>query len=417
MRIQFAIPKIEPSYNGVFIGGSVNSLLNLCKALRNRKIKIDIVSSMSLKKKENFNKFKPIDAEFKIFKNNARPQSVFFSVIYLVKCIFWAKKKYSKMSFDLIHGHSGYTAYAWITYLLGHIAGCASIHTLYCPIENKKENKSILAYFLSQSFNKYPLRKLCKVVAMSRNIQHSLLEAGVNKSNTLVIPNGIDTEKYKPSLKSRQKIKNLLKVDKNIKIVLFVGNLLNAKGLDIMLEAMAVLIKKKGEVRLIITTELKHIRFQNRWNKLTSKAKTLGIERYIIYLGIVNFMPQLMAASDIVVAPYRNTFGPSDYPLALMEAMSAGACVVGTAVGGIPELIENNVSGRLVKANDVQDLSEALFELLEKEKIRNKMGKMAREKIIDFYSTDKIAHLYLNLYKKTIREYNLKKVDTRSNNL
>ena len=102
-------------------------------------------------------------------------------------------------------------------------------------------------------------------------------------------------------------------------------------------------------------------------------------------------MPQLMAASDIVVAPYRNTIGPSDYPLALMEAMSAGACVVGTEVGGIPELIEDRVTGRLVKSDDVHGLAEVLSELLETPEIRKQMGKKARRRVKNLYSK-KVIH-------------------------
>ena len=75
----------------------------------------------------------------------------------------------------------------------------------------------------------------------------------------------------------------------------------------------------------------------------------------------------------------RNTQGPSDYPLVMMEAMAAGRCVLGTTVGGMPELVTDHVSGRLVPPADDDSLAAALIDLLEDPGLRQTLGAKAQE--------------------------------------
>ena len=402
MKIEMTIPKLEPSEGGIYAGGSLNSLFALCRGLRLSNVNVGIVTSIPSGKMEIFKKNKPVDISYNIFANNARPQSIGFSLIYLLKSVLWTKIKIRRKA-DLVHGHSGYAGYAWVTYLIGLIIRCPRVHTVYCPIDRQKKEGRLLNIFSGASFSRYPLNRMESIIAMSRNVCDSLLQAGVIRSKIIVIPNGIDTERYKPDNYVQVKIRELLGIDKNAKIILFVGNPLPSKGLDVLLEAMASVIDREKKTRLVVALELEQQEFKDRWKELSAKAKTLGLDQYIVRLGIIDFMPKLMAASDIVVAPYRNTIGPSDYPLALMEAMSVGACVVGTEVGGIPELIEDGVTGRLVKSDDVRGLSETLSELLEMPEICKEMGKEARRRVKNFYSIDKLTERHLNLYKAIIK--------------
>jgi glycosyltransferase involved in cell wall biosynthesis len=403
MQIEMTIPKLEPSEEGIYAGGSLNSFFSLCKGLKSSNVGVEIITTIPSRKIAIFKKNKPVDISYNIFSNNARPQSILFSLIYLLKTICWAKRKIRRKA-DLVHGHSGYASYAWVTYFLGLITRCPIVHTVYCPINHQKKQGRLLNFLSGASFSRYPLNKMESIVAMSQNVCDSLLKAGVSRSKIFVIPNGIDTERYRPNSNVQVKIREILGIDNDAKIILFVGNLLASKGFDVLLEAMAYVVTKEAKTRLVVTLELEHHGFKNRWEEYKARANTLGLDRYIQRLGIIDFMPELMAASDIVVAPYRNTIGPSDYPLALMESMSTGTCVVGTRVGGIPELIEDGVTGRLVKSDDVHGLSEVLNELLATPEVCKQMGKNARQRVKNLYSIDKIAGRYLNLYKKIIKK-------------
>lgn len=394
------IPKLEPSKDGVYVGGSVNALLSLISRISPEDAGVELVACMPASKLPFFAQNKPVEIHCSIFSNNRKPQSLQFALTYLAKACLWAMYN-ARGEVDLVHGHSGYAAYAWVTYLLCKIVRCPGLQTVYCPLTKGTGLKGL---FLNTVIARYPLNRMDSIIAMSQNISDSLVAAGVDKNKIRIIPNGIDTERYKPDNNVQIRIRDLLGIEKDTKIILFVGNLSESKGLDVLFEAMPYIVARDKKSRLVVTLELEHEGFKERWQKLIARARTLGFERYIVRLGIIDFMLQLMAASDLVVAPYRNTIGPSDYPLAIMEAMSVGTCVVGTEVGGIPELIEDGVTGRLVKSEDVHGLAEVLSELLKTPEICKQMGKKARRRVKDLYSIDKVAERHLNFYKQIIKD-------------
>ena len=88
-----------------------------------------------------------------------------------------------------------------------------------------------------------------------------------------------------------------------------------------------------------------------------------------------------------------------------MEAMSSGTCVIGTNVGGIPELIENEKDGYLVESENVIELSEAILKALRNPGSRKLMGECARNKIEAQYSIHKVTQNHLELYQQVISSY------------
>ena len=91
------------------------------------------------------------------------------------------------------------------------------------------------------------------------------------------------------------------------------------------------------------------------------------------------------------------------YPLILMEAMSAGKCVIGTNTGGIPELIKNNKNGVLVPPDNKQELANAINNVITSNDLRKKYEKSARDFIIKNYSLDIIKKKHQNIYGKIIK--------------
>ena len=110
-------------------------------------------------------------------------------------------------------------------------------------------------------------------------------------------------------------------------------------------------------------------------------------------------MPELLRAADILVAPFLDSFGPSDYFMAVLEAMASGKPVIVSAVGGMPEGVHDDV-GRLVDPFDTQELSEALIELAEAPQLRDEMGTRAREVCETRFSVETISDEFDSLYQR-----------------
>ena len=101
--------------------------------------------------------------------------------------------------------------------------------------------------------------------------------------------------------------------------------------------------------------------------------------------GQLDIRPALSRAW-VFVMPSRREAAPN----AVLEAMSAELPVVGTRVGGLPELIEDGVTGITVEPRDPRALADALITLLENESLRNSMGKKGREKVLAGHTIDRM---------------------------
>ncbi len=109
-------------------------------------------------------------------------------------------------------------------------------------------------------------------------------------------------------------------------------------------------------------------------------------------------IPDLLAASDIFVLPSRW----EGLPLAIIEAMMAGLPVVATRVGGVPELVEDGVTGFLVPPADPRALAGALQRLLSDDALRRRIGAAGREKALREFRLDRMLRETSRLYEELV---------------
>ena len=105
-------------------------------------------------------------------------------------------------------------------------------------------------------------------------------------------------------------------------VALFVGNLKKNKGLDVLFDALVNLASDYPNLRLLVTTELKHQNFLERKAALENKLIAQGLVDRVVWLGFVDDMIGLLSDVDVVVVPFLfDLKGISDYPLVVLEAM------------------------------------------------------------------------------------------------
>jgi len=129
-------------------------------------------------------------------------------------------------------------------------------------------------------------------------------------------------------------------------------------------------------------------------------ANTHGIARDVLFLGKQNDMSELLAISDILLLPSElESFG-----LVALEAMACEVPVIATRVGGIPEVVSDGVDGFLYDVGDVQAMADGCLSILSNPKLRDSLGKAAREHAIRDFCASKIVLQYEDLYTRTIKE-------------
>lgn len=211
-----------------------------------------------------------------------------------------------------------------------------------------------------------------RILSVSEDLRLHIINLGINENKVIVVPNGVDLEKFKPL--GKENVRNLLNLPVNKNIVLFVGALRTIKGVDFLIEAAKNFVNTNTELYLVG-------RDDGLRKKLLKMAQELRITDFVKFVGPINHddIPLWISASDILVLPSLSEGRPN----VVLEALACEVPVVATDVGGIPELMIDGETGYLVPAKDSRELSKKVNKLLEDVNLREKMGKLGRKSIIE----------------------------------
>lgn len=287
---------------------------------------------------------------------------------------------------DLLHSH-GYKAH-----LYGHFAtrgtNCRTVATCHGH-HTRNSNKGTLCVsgvkvWGYQKIERAVLPRFDRVIAVSDQIGSSLRTAGLQAKKLAVITNGIDVAEFE----SAYPAKDLEELKRGALAIGLVGRLVHGKGHEKLLEsARNILIQCPNTVVFIVGDG-------PRWGVLENLAYELGVARSVFFLGKRTDMPQVYAALDLLVLPSAT----EGMPMAVLEALASKKAVIASNVGGIPEVIHDNKTGRLIKPGDSTALQEAVICLLKNPDLRRCFGTAGNVLVREKYSASHMASKYLAEY-------------------
>ena len=178
------------------------------------------------------------------------------------------------------------------------------------------------------------------------------------------------------------KLREVWGVSENDVVIGFVGRLVEAKGVQFLLRAVAMLRDKVSEnfkLKLIIVGSGRGQRGSNE-EGLKNLVNRLDLEDKVIFVGFEEHPAVFYKAFDIFVLP---SVGLESYPTVVVEAMLAGLPVIGTRRGGTVELVEDGKTGLLVPPGDTEALAKALLQLSQEVDSCEAMGKAGRKKALE----------------------------------
>lgn len=207
-------------------------------------------------------------------------------------------------------------------------------------------------YFLLRNLIVWALRKARKVIAVSQALATRLRELGLSEYKIAVITNGINKTVFKPL--DAWECRKLLGLPFNKKIILFVGALEEVKGVRFLIEAFKNIVKERDDCILVIVGE----------GPLEEQVKrvTKDLVSRVVFCGARKNqeIPLWMNACDVFCLPSIR----EGYPNVLLEALGCSLYLVGTKVGGIPEIINSEERGLLCDQGSVEQITSALKEAL-----------------------------------------------------
>ena len=228
------------------------------------------------------------------------------------------------------------------------------------------------------------IKRLDRAIVVSEQMREELLEAGFEHGRVVVIPNGVDTERF--SLAARVEAGHSSARAQ----VITVARLSDEKGIDVLLDAWKDVAAKMPHARLLIVGHGPRRAFLER------QTDEAGLNGTVRFLGEVTDVVPDLQRSDAFVLPSRS----EGLPNALLQAMAAGLPCIATRVGGVPELIEDRVNGRLVDPEQAGELAEALLWMFQNPVEAARYRAAARRTVEMRFTLERMAESYVNVYKE-----------------
>jgi glycosyltransferase involved in cell wall biosynthesis len=226
-----------------------------------------------------------------------------------------------------------------------------------------------------------------KTITNSSATLKGCLGVGLNHKKLDIIPFGVDTSFYKPL--------NMVK-DEKIFQILSVGYLIERKGFKYLISAVQDVLAAHDNVKLKIVGS------GPQEQQIKNHITDLNLEKYVEIIANISDeeLLKMYNSSDLFVLPsiidsQGNTEGLG---VVLIEAMACKLPVIGSNIGGIPDIINDNETGLLVPQRDVSELSKSIIKLIENPDLRERIANKGYNMIKDNFSWEKIAKDYIDVY-------------------
>ncbi len=355
------------------IGGVANYYFNLCKQLGAQVV----VLTTNLAKQKNIRKLKE-DFDFKIIRKDLLLNLIWPKWILMFWYV-WRVVRQEKIE-TLWVGEilpTGIVVYLLTKFLkLPYIVSCHGMDILQANKikRRKKMAQKILKEAKLITVNSYYTRELVKKMGVADD-KIKVIYPGVLVDNNHLTKNKDIKEKFIRKYDLRDK-----------KIILSVGRLVERKGFDKVIEAMPQVVTKVSKVvYLIAGVGGDELRLKNLSNEVVES---------VVFLGKVSDKEKwvLMDLCDVFITPARkNNEDIEGFGIVYLEANLMGKPVIAGNVGGAREAVIDNKTGLLVNPENINEISQAIIDLLNNQELADKLGKAGYQRVIDKFSWEKIG--------------------------
>jgi glycosyltransferase involved in cell wall biosynthesis len=225
------------------------------------------------------------------------------------------------------------------------------------------------------------------LVVLTKQARQLWLSDGLQNDRISVVFNGIDECRF---LKNEISSINIPSKQRISQIdILQIGSLLKLKGHDLLLEAIAKLIIDKQDVRLFIAGDGPEL------EALTAQAKKLNIADRVYFLGRISNPKILYTSVDLMVLPSRS----EAFPLVLLEAAYFAVPVIATRIGGIPEIIIDGVTGKLIEPDSRDALVDAIKEFIDNPFAARSLAEKSNQQYHQLFQLDAMINSIICIYE------------------
>jgi glycosyltransferase involved in cell wall biosynthesis len=300
---------------------------------------------------------------------------------------------------DVVHTH---TAKAGV---IGRIAAlifnvgrrrsqrCLIVHTFHGHVFEGYFHPAIS--WLIRGFERLLASMSDRIIAISAAQRADLVQrfAIASDAKTVTIPLGLDLRRLLEQTADVPDYRHELSISPDDVVLGFMGRFVPIKDLGTLVMAYAMALRRRGNLQLILAGDGSE---RAALEKLIERA---GISDRVHALSWCRDLPRFYSTIDVAVLSSRN----EGTPVMVIEAMAAGKPVIATAVGGVPDLVHDGVTGVLVPAKNANAFSDAIVRLASDREERSAMGRAARCQVRDRYSDERLVKDLQTLYANALR--------------
>ncbi|MFN0059519.1 MAG: N-acetyl-alpha-D-glucosaminyl L-malate synthase BshA [Planctomycetota bacterium] len=205
-----------------------------------------------------------------------------------------------------------------------------------------------------------------------------------------VIPNFVDTKRYHPDRRNAQLRARYCPPDEAL--VVHVSNFRPVKRVADVIRIFAALTKRRAAKLLMVGSGPERALAE-------SLAKKLGLAKQVHFVGAVPAVEELLAVCDLMLLPSES----ESFGLAALEAMASGVPVIGTASGGLPEVVISGESGYLAKVGDIAEQSARAAEVLCDAELHQRFRRAARARAVEQFEANQVVDVYERYYEEVMQ--------------
>ncbi|MBS1791068.1 MAG: glycosyltransferase, exosortase A system-associated [Acidobacteria bacterium] len=310
------------------------------------------------------------------------------------------KRLATDLNVDVIHAHSP---------SLCGLAAAKAARALKLPVvyelryyeedaavDRGKTRHNSLRYRLGQRAELEALHQADAVTTISQALREDLIRRGISPEKIFVVPNGVDTEMFKPMEPDAELLQQY---DLHNHLVIgFIGSFYFYEGLEVLIDAATILLGQRRDVKLLLVGE-------GEADAMLRQRIPEALREQFIFTGNVphDEIRRYYSVMDMLVYPRKpSRLTELTTPLKPLEAMAMEKVVVGSDVGGMRELLDDGNAGFLVEADDKKALAHRLLRLVESENERITIAKQARMFIARSRDWAHIVKQYVGIYDSVL---------------
>jgi len=235
---------------------------------------------------------------------------------------------------------------------------------------------------------RFSIEKSDAVTAVSEFLRKETIREFRIERPIEVVHNFVDTELFRaecdPAVRARLS-------PGGERVIMHVSNFRKVKNLPVVVDVF-------NEVQRLIPSRLVLVGDGPEREAVERRTEELGLDEKVVFLGDQEYIADLLPAADVFLLPSQH----ESFGLAALEAMSCGVPVVGSKIGGLPEVIAHEETGYLCDPNDVESMKAIVVGLFRNEELRRSIGRSARERAIQEFNRDRVVARYVSAYHRLL---------------